>query len=764
MHQSIFRSRSRAFCPQASCQQASHFLHTYYRFSFSAAVLQSIQYFPSMTNHWCFHCINQRRPKTTQSQTMTEVSPPSSLAQAPLLPYSSYTTTGKENIGGEQDVVVVSSTNVVNQQHPADKDKTNVKSSSTDQATTTTTTTLESILLAAAVPPSPSPPSLDQYGHLPPPPPPPQELHREQQQQVPSPAVVLLTDTMPEQEQHNEVKSNDSTTTTTTTTTSDTTAAASTTTSTTVEEHLERLRREFSDLLLDTVGDERMAFLPCPDAVTLLLSEAWNKGTGAIPTATTKKDANRLRQVVDRVDRKLKAVQSFFPNLLNYALTSPGFPSVASGADDGAIFQSFGSRVQEAQDILTAMLHQQLVDMQHADYTQRIIFYLSFLKSKDYMLQDAHIDYQWPTVDPFREDKDDGVVNYCEDDDDDGDGEDYGDGEDIEQQQQQQQKEDDNVVSSASAGASRKRKKTTTSRRVTMTSSSDSSNSTSRSNRRTVSCRRNSSTTRGQNRLKRQTYKKRVPFIALFPLTEAGMTIEIWKARGPDHKPTSTTTTTKATTTTTGDNKNVAADTTTTTTSTIEEQQQLQQAGGGADKQEKEDCGKIVHLPFGTMALMRGDILHAGGFINNEKTGDPRAHLYVYRDDGELHDLNIKNSYDVPRTKLTQWAAATMTAATAAGPAAPTTTAVTDSGESNTATGPVMAAAAAAARRPSMMMMMQSPFPSQMKAKHRNKTIVPFSHLYRHHPERLARAERMRIEQQRARAIALAAKEAVKET
>jgi hypothetical protein len=101
----------------------------------------------------------------------------------------------------------------------------------------------------------------------------------------------------------------------------------------------------------------------------------------------------------------------------------------------------------------------------------------------------------------------------------------------------------------------------------------------------------------GHSRSFRGNYHKWVPFIALFPLTETGMTIEIWKAR-KDHQ------------------------------SALDEK------------------GMLVRIEQNMILLLRADVIHAGGFMN-DRDCNPRAHLYIYQSDGVPHNVQVSNSYDV---------------------------------------------------------------------------------------------------------------------
>jgi hypothetical protein len=102
-------------------------------------------------------------------------------------------------------------------------------------------------------------------------------------------------------------------------------------------------------------------------------------------------------------------------------------------------------------------------------------------------------------------------------------------------------------------------------------------------------------------RLKRNSlpYKERVPFVAFFPLTTAGLKIELWKSRKHDHLPST-------------------------------------------------DPGIVIDIPPGVMLLARGDVVHAGGYMNDQTSGDPRGHLYIYRSGGEVHETEIRNNYNLP--------------------------------------------------------------------------------------------------------------------
>jgi hypothetical protein len=91
---------------------------------------------------------------------------------------------------------------------------------------------------------------------------------------------------------------------------------------------------------------------------------------------------------------------------------------------------------------------------------------------------------------------------------------------------------------------------------------------------------------------KNKKYNHVVPLIALFPLTKEGMIIEIW----PDEPVT-------------------------------------------GDK-----VGQLVQIQYGTILILRGDVVHAGGFCSGPQ-GNPRAHMYLYRDPGKSHDHPTSNLF-----------------------------------------------------------------------------------------------------------------------
>ena len=96
-------------------------------------------------------------------------------------------------------------------------------------------------------------------------------------------------------------------------------------------------------------------------------------------------------------------------------------------------------------------------------------------------------------------------------------------------------------------------------------------------------------------------YKEWVPFVALFPLTTDGMMVEVWNARSKHNVP---------------------------------------------DCRE-DDTGVVVRIPFGTILLLRADVVHAGGFTT-APSGNPRGHFYIYKTPrGVLHSYPLSNCYDV---------------------------------------------------------------------------------------------------------------------
>ena len=104
--------------------------------------------------------------------------------------------------------------------------------------------------------------------------------------------------------------------------------------------------------------------------------------------------------------------------------------------------------------------------------------------------------------------------------------------------------------------------------------------------------------TRGKGR-KKAPFRERVPFAVFVPLTEDGMTLELWRHR-KDHK------------------KN------------------------------RHQLGEVVNVPYGTFLMMRGDTVHAGGFLTSAQ-GNPRAHFYMYQGrDQTIHPYLPKNEYQLP--------------------------------------------------------------------------------------------------------------------
>ena len=96
-------------------------------------------------------------------------------------------------------------------------------------------------------------------------------------------------------------------------------------------------------------------------------------------------------------------------------------------------------------------------------------------------------------------------------------------------------------------------------------------------------------------------YKEWVPFVALFPLTTDGMTVEVWCARRKHNVP----------------------------------------------ECEEDQTGNLIHIPFGTILLLRADVVHAGGFATSE-SGNPRGHFYIYKTPrGLQHPYPLSNCYEV---------------------------------------------------------------------------------------------------------------------
>jgi hypothetical protein len=100
-------------------------------------------------------------------------------------------------------------------------------------------------------------------------------------------------------------------------------------------------------------------------------------------------------------------------------------------------------------------------------------------------------------------------------------------------------------------------------------------------------------------------YKEWVPFIALFPVTTDGMTVEVWNARSR------------------------------------------------RDKDDKTGC--LVHITYGKILLLRADVVHAGGF-KTAASGNPRCHFYVYKTPGGVaHSTPLSNSYHIRQVQLSDY-------------------------------------------------------------------------------------------------------------
>ena len=155
-----------------------------------------------------------------------------------------------------------------------------------------------------------------------------------------------------------------------------------------MDEQVKTIRKEFDHLLYDFNGTPRADFLAVPNEVLELLRCAWSLS----------QDGTK----VDRVARRLVPVQSFFPNLLNYLLRTPGFPT-ASDVFDSDIFRQCGTKkVKHAEKALKQLIRCSLEDMGYPCKGHEIDFYLSFMKTKlRTIVQDPHIDFKWESVDPW---------------------------------------------------------------------------------------------------------------------------------------------------------------------------------------------------------------------------------------------------------------------------------------------------------------------------------------------------------------------------
>ena len=257
------------------------------------------------------------------------------------------------------------------------------------------------------------------------------------------------------------------------------------------------------------------------------------------------------KQSVDRVSRRLVPVQSYSPNLLNKALESAGFP---------APFFKQNSETRDAEFQLKVLLAEKLLEMGYKEPDQTVEFYLSFLQTAyESTAQDPHIDFDWETVQQPENETDLGLPAPYN-------------------RVAQKQKETPNTPPRSSA----------------------------------MEANLFASPSRASNkRSQKLHYKNRVPFVAFFPLTKMGMTLQMWKSRADHYQ---------------------------------------------FNNDTSDDDGILVKLPMGVMMITRGDTIHAGGFMgskigkNGEKfvNGDPRGHLYIYKDGGELHATKLSNTYTLP--------------------------------------------------------------------------------------------------------------------
>ena len=61
--------------------------------------------------------------------------------------------------------------------------------------------------------------------------------------------------------------------------------------------------------------------------------------------------------------------------------------------------------------------------------------------------------------------------------------------------------------------------------------------------------------------------------------------------------------------------------------------------------------GEIIFIPYGSMLLLRGDVIHASGFKVGDNC-DQRGHLYIYKYPlGIVCPVNLENWYHTPDGK-----------------------------------------------------------------------------------------------------------------
>ena len=154
-----------------------------------------------------------------------------------------------------------------------------------------------------------------------------------------------------------------------------------------MDRQIQRLREEFGHLLWDK-RVQRANFIAVPTDLLELLRSVWNL------------DGNDAKS--DRINKRLVPVQTFFPNLLNYLLRSPGLPTL-SDVFDSDVFRAAGKKkVNKIERDFKNLIKQTLEEMGYPCVGQEIEFYLSFMKTlRRTIVQDPHIDFKFETVDPW---------------------------------------------------------------------------------------------------------------------------------------------------------------------------------------------------------------------------------------------------------------------------------------------------------------------------------------------------------------------------
>ena len=410
-----------------------------------------------------------------------------------------------------------------------------------------------------------------------------------------------------------------------------------------MEEAIINLENQYESLLIDAKGRKRARFVIVPKEVISLLQGVWNleqqqddncfvrtpdssnsinnndptvlvtpprtSSTQTNITHAPKKKKTKMmnKEVktklhsprergrdgshnVDRVSRHMKAVQSYSDNLKNYAVQSEGFPCIGADAE---IFKGQGKeKVTHAKLQLQATLAETLTQMGYMSYNKGS----NGIGDTDDMdeqllLQGQQVDFHVSFLQTVGQSMaQEPHIDFRWDR--------------VQQQPHEVAEEMESSSDVVVGGGGRKR--------------SSSSSPTRRCHAR-QRCR-----TSKRNR--KASYMDRVPFVAFVPLVKEGMRIELWKdctqmVSKPDEL-----------------EKKV-----------IDEGDDVGDDDDASDDSHNHyNIGTLVDIPLGILLLVRGDVVHAGGFMT-ANNGNPRVHLYIYRSFlGEEHAINTSNTYTFP--------------------------------------------------------------------------------------------------------------------